>query len=109
MSSLEDLKTAPVLRKRKPFEYPQGAEIDLEDIEESVNNLAAYYAGLPEFAGASFDIVKDGVPPVNYLFHLSLRASLTKRRLTLISVPNVYALPYVIHALLVISFSGRSG
>ncbi len=66
VSSLEDLKTAPVLRKRKPMSNKHGVEVDHEDMEKSVNELAAHYAGIPEFAGASFNIVQDGVPKVRF-------------------------------------------
>ena len=65
VSSVEELKDTPVLRKKKPYKVHRGDEINFDEISEAVEKLAAHYAGLPEFAGSTFNVVRDGPPSVS--------------------------------------------
>ena len=77
VSHIDDLKNTPVQRKRLVYDNIRGEEIVNEDVQAAVNNLSAFYAGLPEFAGNTFDLVEGGLPTVRVL-HLMLSLSLNK-------------------------------
>ncbi len=64
VSSVEDLKTFPVLKKRRAFRHKFGDDIDFEEIKTAAKNYAAATSGLPEFAGQYFDVVAEGPPRV---------------------------------------------
>ncbi len=64
VSSVEDLKTFPVLKKRKEYKTKVGDDIDYEEIKQAAKNYAAATSGLPEFAGEYFDVVASGPPKV---------------------------------------------
>ncbi len=68
VSSVEDLKTTPVLKKRPEYESAKGADIDFDEIREAAKNLAAAMTGLPEFAAEYFDVIQEGLPKVKNLF-----------------------------------------
>ncbi len=65
VSSVDDLKGFPVLKKRKEYRTKVGDDIDFEEIKDAAKRYAAALSGLPEFAGEYFDVVAGGPPRVS--------------------------------------------